>query len=241
MKEGLFPTTYFYFIYIKDYFMDYSIKELPKSEQPREKLRQNGVNSLTDVELLSILLRTGISGKNVKELSAEILNSYPVSSLSERSLDDLKEFGGVSKVKAGQLKAIGELALRMQNENKEKISSFSDVKDRLQDMKYLEKEKARLFLLSSGNQLLHEEEFEGEVSAVSFQPQKVFRLALKNNASAMILAHNHPSGKAEPTRKDIETTEKIVEIGNKLGIELLDHIIVGENARSMRKNSAVKF
>lgn len=221
--------------------MNNRVKDLPKSDQPRERLQQNGVNSLTDVELLSILLRTGTSGKNVKELSAEILNSYSLSSLSERSLKDLKEFNGVSKVKAGQLKAIGELALRMQNESKEKITSFSDVKDMIQDMKFLEKEKARLFLLSSGNQLLHEEEFNGEVSAVAFQPQKVFRLALKHNASAMILVHNHPSGKPEPTQKDIETTEELVGIGDKIGIQLLDHIIVGENAKSMRRNSSVTF
>jgi DNA repair protein RadC len=221
--------------------MSYRIKDLPKSEQPREKLQKKGVNSLTDVELLSILLRTGISGKNVKELSAEILNSYPLSSLSERSLEDLKGFSGVSMVKASQLKAISELALRMQNEKKEKIASFSDVKVRVQDMKFLETEKARLFLLSSGNQLLHEEDFNGEVSAVAFRPQKIFRLALKNNASAMILAHNHPSGNAEPTQKDVETTANLVEIGEKIGVKLLDHIIVGKSAKSMRKNSSVEF
>jgi DNA repair protein RadC len=221
--------------------MSYRIKDLPKSEQPREKLQKKGVNSLTDVELLSILLRTGISGKNVKELSAEILNSYPLSSLSERSLEDLKGFSGVSMVKASQLKAISELALRMQNEKKEKIASFSDVKVRVQDMKFLETEKARLFLLSSGNQLLHEEDFNGEVSAVAFRPQKIFRLALKNNASAMILAHNHPSGNAESTQKDVETTANLVEIGEKIGVKLLDHIIVGKSAKSMRKNSSVEF
>lgn len=221
--------------------MDYRIKDLPESERPREKLRQKGVKSLTDVELLSILLRTGTSGKNVKELSAEILNSYSLSSLSERSVEELKGFQGVSEVKAGQLKAIGELALRMQNQEKEEISSFSDVKDRLQDMKFLEKEKARLFLLSSGNQLIHEEEFEGEVSSVAFQPQKVFRMALKHNAAALILAHNHPSGETEPTEQDIETTRELVETGQKLGVELLDHIIVGEHAESMRRSSRVEF
>lgn len=221
--------------------MDYKIKELPESERPREKLKQKGVNSLTDVELLSILLRTGTSGKNVKELSSEILESYHISSLSERSIEDFKDFGGVSDVKAGQLKAIGELALRMQNESKEKITSFSDARDRLQDMKFLEKEKARLILLSSGNHILHEEEFEGEVSSVSLKPKKIFRLALKHNSSAMILAHNHPSGKAEPTSEDLDTTKEIVESGKKLGIELLDHIIVGEKLTSMRKESGVKF
>jgi DNA repair protein RadC len=96
-------------------------------------------------------------------------------------------------------------------------------------------------LLSSGNQLLHEKEFEGEVSAVSFRPQKSYRLALKHNSSAMILAHNHSSGNPEPTQRDIETTKELIEIGNKIGIELLDHIIVGKSTQSMRKNSSVKF
>lgn len=221
--------------------MDYRIKDLPESERPREKLQENGVKSLTDVELLSILLRTGTSGKNVKELSAEILNSYSMPNISERSLEELKGFEGVSEVKAGQLKAISEFALRMQNQEREQISSFSDVKDRLQDMKFLEKEKIRVFLLSSGNQLLHEEGFNGEVSSIAFKPQKIFRLALKHNAAAIILAHNHPSGNPEPTREDIETTKELIETGDKLGIELLDHVIVGNSLESMRKTSEVKF
>ena len=221
--------------------MDYRIKDLPQSERPREKLQQNGVKSLTDVELLSLLLRTGTSGKNVKELSAEILNSYSLPNIAERSVEDLKNFDGVSKVKAGQLKAISELALRMQNQEKEKIESFSDIKDRLQDMKFLETEKARLFLLSSGNHLLHEEEFDGDVGSVAIKPQKVFRLGIKHNAAAAILAHNHPSGKAEPTKADIETTEELVDLGRKLDVELLDHIIVGKKIESMRRSSGIKF
>lgn len=221
--------------------MGYSVKDMPKRERPREKLLKNGANSLSKVELLSILLRTGTSGKNVKELSAEILESYPVYSLSNRSIDDLKEFRGISNVKAAQLKALGELALRMQNESKDKITSFSDLKARIQDMKYLEKEKARIFLLSSGNQLLHEEDLNGEVSSVSFKPQKIFRLALKNNASAIILVHNHPSDNPDPTEKDIETTEELIETGDKIGVEILDHVIVGNEAKSMRRDSVVEF
>ena len=221
--------------------MDYRIKDLPESERPREKLEQNGVKSLTEVELLSLLLRTGTSGKNVKELSAEILSSYSLSTLSERSLEDLKGFEGVSKVKAGQLKAISELALRMQNQEKQKIESFSDVKDRLQDMKFLETEKARIFLLSSGNHLLHEEEFDGDVSSVAINPQRIFRLGIKHNAAAVILAHNHPSGKSEPTKADIETTEELIDLGSTLDIKLLDHIIIGKTIGSMRRTSSVTF
>jgi DNA repair protein RadC len=221
--------------------MDYRIKDLPESERPREKLEENGSSGMTEVELLSLILRTGTSGKNVKELSAEILNSYPLGSLADRTLDELQGFKGVSRVKSGQLKALGELARRMQTEEKEEISNFSDVKARVQDMKYLEKEHVRILVLSSGNKLVKEIEFEGEVSSASFSPRKVFRRSLQENGSAIILVHNHPSGRTEPTERDIETTEEIVDLGKSLGVELLDHIIVGEYIESLKSSSAVEF
>lgn len=221
--------------------MDYRIKDLPKSERPREKLEENGASLMTEVELLSLILRTGTSGKNVKELSAEILNSYSLGSLADRTFKELQSFEGVSRVKSGQLKALGELARRMQTEEKEEISSFSDVKGRVQDMKYLETEHVRILILSSGNKLVKEIEFEGEVSSASFSPRKVFRRSLQENGSAIILVHNHPSGKADPTEKDIETTREIVDLGKSLGVELLDHVIVGETIESMKSSSAVEF
>ena len=221
--------------------MSYNSPNISKNMLPREKLVKRGVNSLSNTELLSIILRTGTSDKNVKELSAEILENHKIYSLPNRSTDEFKEFKGISTVKASQLKALGELALRMQNEEKKKINSFSDLKMRVQDMKFMETEKFRLFLLSSGNQLLHETDVDGEVNSVSFKSQKIFRLALKNNASAMILAHNHPSDNPDPTEKDIQTTKELVEMGNKIGIEILDHVIVGDKAKSMRKDSVVEF
>ncbi|MFT4893036.1 MAG: DNA repair protein RadC [Candidatus Nanohaloarchaea archaeon] len=221
--------------------MDYRIKDLPKCERPREKLEQNGSSSMTEVELLSLILRTGTSGKNVKELSADILSSYSLGSFADRTLDELQEFQGISKVKSGQLKALGELARRMQKEEKEDISSFSDIKPRVQDMKFMEKEVIRILILSSGNKLLNEIELEGEVSSASFSPRKVFRKALLDNASAIILVHNHPSGNPNPTDRDIKTTREIVELGKSLGVEVLDHIIVGNTVESMRSGSAVEF
>lgn len=221
--------------------MDYRIKELPKSERPREKLEKNGASLMTEVELLSLILRTGTSGKNVKELSAEILNSYSLGSLADRTLEDLQNFEGVSQVKSGQLKALGELARRMQTEEKEEISSFSDVKARVKDMKYMEEEQVRILILSSGNKLLKEIEFQGEVASASFSPRNVFKKALQENGSAIILVHNHPSGNPSPTEKDIETTEEIVELGKSLDVKVLDHVIVGETVESMKSGSAVEF
>jgi DNA repair protein RadC len=221
--------------------MDYRIKDLPESERPREKLEQNGASSMTEVELLSLILRTGTSGKNVKELSVEILNSYSLSGLADRTLEDLKKFEGISRVKSGQLKALGELSRRMQNEEKEEISSLSDVKSRAKDMQYMETEIIRVFVLSSGNKLLREIEFEGEVASASFSPRKIFRKALQENGSAAILVHNHPSGKSSPTKQDIETTREIINLGKSLGVEILDHVIVGNKVKSMRSDSVVEF
>lgn len=221
--------------------MDYTIKDLPQEERPREKLEERGASSLSDVELLSLVLRTGIPGKNVKELSAEILSSYSLPGLSERSLEELKCFGGVSRVKAGQLVAVGELARRMQVEDREKIESLEDVKARVEDMKFMEKEVMRAFYLSSGNELLAEDEFEGSVSSVSVDPEEVFRQAVRRNASVLILAHNHPSGKDRPTQEDIEFTEEMIGAGESIGVRLLDHVIVGERVSSMRASTALEF
>lgn len=217
--------------------MDYTINDLPESERPREKLAEHSVSSLSDVELLSIIIRTGIQGKNVKELSQEILNEVSLKGLADRSLEELKEFDGVSKVKAGQLLAAGELGRRMKRVEREKIESFSDVKSQVGDMKFLESEVARIFYLNSGNEIVSEKEIDGGISSVDVEARKIFREGLQSNASALILAHNHPSGKAEATEEDIEFTKELIELGDRLGLEVLDHAIVGKEVASMRQNT----
>jgi len=217
--------------------VDYTIEDLPESERPREKLEEHGVSSLTDVELLSIIIRTGIQGKNVKELSAEILEQTSLENLAERSMDEMKEFDGVSEVKAGQLLAAGELGRRMKRTEKEKIESFSDVEAQVGDMKFLESEIARVFYLNSGNEVVSEKEIDGSISSVEMEMREIFSEGMTSNASALILAHNHPSGESEATKQDISFTEELIELGEKLGIEVLDHAIVGKDVRSMRRNS----
>lgn len=215
--------------------MDYTIHDLPESERPREKLEEFGAANLTNTELLAILLRTGTQGKNVKELSAEILNRYPLSQLGNRSLTELCEFDGVSRVKAGQLKAIGELATRLQREDRETITGFSDVVARVEDMKFLDNEQLRVFHLSNGNEILYEQTIDGSVDVVDFKLRDVLRTALKENAAAVILAHNHPSGAADPTPQDVDVTREAIELGERLGITVLDHVIIGNDVKSMRK------
>lgn len=219
--------------------MDYTIHDLPESERPREKLEENGVETLSDAELLAILLRTGIQGKNVKELSYEILDEFSLEKLSEASMKEFKDLGGISKVKAGQLKAIGELGLRLQRRDREKIENLSDVKARVEDMKFKSSEVLRVFYLNSGNEVLAEKEFDGSVSTVKVEPKEIFSEGLKKDASALILAHNHPSGDSGYTHEDRVFTEELIELGQSLGLNLLDHVIVGKRISSMRDSSDI--
>lgn len=221
--------------------MDYTIKDLPQSERPREKLEEHGSGQLTDVELLSIILRTGTQGKNVKELSSEILNAHSLDALADRDLEELKKFEGISRVKAGQLKALGELSRRMKKEEKEMIESLGDVRSMCGDMKFMEKEILRVFYLSSGNEILEKKNFDGSVDSVGIEPRKIFKPALNVNAAAVIMIHNHPSGETEATRQDVETTREIVDLGDRLGVEVLDHVVAGEGFFSMRESSEVDF
>lgn len=219
--------------------MDYTIKDLPEEERPREKLENHGASDLTSSELLSILLRTGTSGKNVRELASEILGSYSLDEMASRSMEDFKEFKGVSRVKAGQLKALGELARRMKRTEGEKVDSLQDVKDMCRDMRFMEQEVLRVLYLSSGNEVLSTEEFDGDVSNVGFEPRKIFSEAFSSNAAAMILVHNHPSGRSEFTSEDVEVTRKVSDLGDDLGVKLLDHVLAGESFVSMRSRRDV--
>jgi len=219
--------------------VDYTIQDLPEQERPREKLENMGAGEMTSVELLSIILRTGTQGKNVKELSSEILNTYSVSELGDQNLKSLKQFEGISRVKAGQLKALGELSRRLERKEREKIENLSDVKARTGDMKFMDSEILRVFYLNSGNEILGEKEFDGGVSNVGLDVQEIFRSALEFKASAVILAHNHPSGEASATDQDMRTTEEVIEAGKNLGIDVLDHLIVGKEAYSMREKTVL--
>lgn len=221
--------------------MDYTIKELPESERPREKLENRGAGDLTDVELLSIVLRTGTQGKNVKQLSSEILNTHSLDELASRELSELKKFEGISRVKAGQLQAVGELSRRMKKSEKEKIESLSDVESVCGDMKFLEEEILRVLYLSSGNEVLKKEQFDGSVDSVGLEPRKIFKPALNSNSAAIILVHNHPSGEAEATDRDLQTTRELIDLGEKLRVEILDHVVVGEEVFSIRESSKISF
>lgn len=221
--------------------MDYTVKDLPKSERPQEKLMEKGVKSLTEVELLSLILRSGISGKNVKELCAEILNKHSLKELSNQPITELERFRGVSSVKAGQLKAVSELSKRLKNESRMKLENLGDVKSVVKDMKYEDEEELRVFYLKSSNEIIEKSSWTGGISSVKFEPRNILKTAVRKNAAAIILAHNHPSGKSNPTEEDIKSTRSVIEAAEPLGITVLDHVVVGKQIRSMRTCTDLDF
>ena len=175
----------------------------------------------------------------MKELSSEILNEHSISDLGNQGLESLKKFEGISRVKAGQLKALGELSRRAERQERERIENLSDVRSQVGDMKFLDSEILRVFYLNSGNELVGEDEFDGGVSNVGLDVQEIFRSALESKASAVILAHNHPSGDSGATDRDLETTGEVIEAGENLGIDVLDHVVVGEEVFSMREETGL--
>lgn len=231
--------------------MKYKIKDLPKSERPRERLENKGPNSLSDAELLALIIRSGTENINAVEVSKQILTEYRLSNLINISLNELKNFDGIGDVKAGQILALFELFRRFSesnNEKSEKIKSYRDALNYFEPaLKHKEEECLAMICLDSNNRILTKNIensiiFEGSINKIDIKFRKIVKKALKENAAAIILAHNHPGGDIKPSKEDVDLTHKISEMLNKVDIKLLDHIILGENkSQSLRKLGKISF
>ncbi|MDI9242600.1 RadC family protein [Fusibacillus kribbianus] len=215
-----------------------TIRELPASERPYEKCRAKGPESLTDAELLAVILRTGTKGQGALETARKVLDmSVPhggLLGLYHLTADELRGIPGIGSVKALQLSCIGELAKRMSRNRFEKARTFGTPGEVasyfMEDMRHLEKEELRSVFLDTKGQLLKEEVlFVGTVNGSLISPREIFLEALKCRAVSVILLHNHPSGDPEPSREDILVTKRIAAAGELLDICLLDHIIIGDH------------
>jgi DNA repair protein RadC len=211
-----------------------SLKELPSDERPREKLIKYGPQALKDSELLAIILTTGIRGKfSVLELSDFLFKLYGTKGLSkEKSVSELMNNTGLPKVKATQVIACMELGRRIFYEDKSRVPTIKtpeEVFKYLSDMQKLTKEQFRGLYLNTRNRLIHDEVISmGSLNLSVVHPREVFRPAVEYGAAAVILAHNHPSGDPEPSTEDIKITKQLVEAGKLMEIEVLDHLIIGE-------------
>jgi len=206
------------------------IKDLPEFERPREKLVKKGVKALKKEELLAILLRTGLKGKNVLEVANDVLVKYGDKKLLDVSYEELRNIRGVGPTKAIQILAAIELGSRLFKEKSEReifINSPEDVAKELSHIKENKKENFVVLYLDARNKLIYKETVSiGSLNANLVHPREVFEPAVRHLAAQIVLAHNHPSGDPEPSEDDLVITKKLVESGKILGIEVFDHIIV---------------
>jgi DNA repair protein RadC len=209
------------------------IKDLPKSDRPREKLVAKGAENLKDSELLAILLRTGKAGKNVIEIASQILTKYSKKRLLQMSYADLVKISGIDSAKATTLLAAFELArraLEVNDTNLPTIVTPKDVVAQLTDLRHNKKEHFIALYLNARSQLVHKETLSmGTLNANLVHPREVFEPALKHSAAGIMVAHNHPSGDPKPSEDDLEITKRLMEAGKMMGVELLDHVIISTN------------
>jgi DNA repair protein RadC len=210
------------------------IKELPPSEQPRERLRDHGPAALSDAELLAILLRVGVAGTNVVQLAQQLLverGGWP--GLLRTDYADLCRRHGIGEAKAAALKAaleIGRRLLLIEYEQRFQIKSPSDVAQLLMlEMSHLDHEQLRTVLLDTKNRVQGiPTVYVGSLNSSLIRVGEIFKEALKRNSAALIVVHNHPSGDPTPSPDDVLVTREIVLAGNLLDIEVLDHLVIGQ-------------
>lgn len=209
------------------------INELPASERPRERLKESGPASLSNSELLAIILRTGTAAENVLGLASRLLSRFGgLVGLARASLGELCAERGVGQAKAAQLKAALELGRRLSSTHPEEravVRTPQDVANLLMaEMGFLDQEQLRVVLLTSKNRVISiSEVYKGNVNTSLIRPSELFREAVRENCPAIIVVHNHPSGDPDPSPEDIAVTEQIVAAGRVLDIEVLDHMIIG--------------
>jgi len=209
------------------------IKDMNENSRPRERFIEKGANSLSDAELFAILLRTGIKGENVIEMSNRLIAEYGLGKLFDCSLKELQEIKGIGPGKAMQILVMNEILKRISLVKNPvvKVNSAKDVFDlfheRLKDEK---QENFYILMLNTQNNIIGEQLIsKGILDASIVHPREVFKFAIKNSASKIILIHNHPSGNSEPSREDIEITKLVSEAGELLNISLRDHLIIGKD------------
>lgn len=214
--------------------MSYKIKEIPEEERPRERLKQLGVENLSNKELLAIILKTGTKNKNATDLAIDILKEYNLYELKQASLNNLIKINGIGEVKAIEILAAIELGKRMSSSERIKLKKLATPEDIWKSIKYLFTDKKQeyfyAFYFNTKKELIDKKLlFIGTLNESVVHPREIFKEAYRLSASCIVCAHNHPSNDIMPSKADIYFTEQIIKIGKIQGIPVLDHIIIGEN------------
>ena len=216
--------------------MDYRrLKDMPEEMFPRERLFQLGPEALSNKEILAILLRTGIKGENVLDLAERLLTeSGGIPGLGRLTVHELAQMHGLGQAKSSNIKAALELGRRCVTADpltRPVVNSPQDVAHLvMEEMRYLDREHFRVVSLTTKNHVLGISPISvGSLNSSLVHPRECFKEAIRRNSNAIILLHNHPSGDPTPSKEDIEVTRRLAEGGTLLGIEVLDHVIIGDN------------
>ncbi|MEA3351783.1 MAG: DNA repair protein RadC [Chloroflexota bacterium] len=218
---------------MNDELNTYRITDLASNERPRERLAKLGPQALSNAELLAILLRVGVRGENAVQVGRRLLQTFEgLSGLHQASYDELRAQHGIGMAKSAQIKAAIELGRRLtlvSPEDRPTINSPADAAALVQfEMSALEQEHLRVMLVNTRNQVLDIiEVYRGSLNSSQVRVGELFRAAIRRNAAAVLVVHNHPTGDPTPSPDDIAVTRAIIEAGNLLDIEVLDHIVIG--------------
>lgn len=211
------------------------IRDLPQEERPRERLERLGSSALDIPSLIAILLRTGNARTSAIQLAHLLFARFgSLKALAGASIEELSAVSGVGLAKACQLKAAFELGKRLATSvdaPRPVISSPQDAANLLmEEMRHLREEHFRALLLDTRHQVMRQQEISvGSLNASLVHPREVFRAAIAASASALVLAHNHPSGDPAPSKEDLALTQRLAQAGELMGIPVLDHLIIGDN------------
>lgn len=211
----------------------FKIVDLPENERPRERLFRYGVGVLSNSELLAIILRSGSKKENILNLSSRIINKNGgLNGLLNSNLDDFMNVHGIGKAKAAQLVALIELSKRFKSYkdgDEYKISSPRDAVELvMEEMRSLKQEYLKVIMLNTKNVVIFIRDVSiGSLNSSIVHPREVFCDAIKKSSASIVICHNHPSGDPTPSNEDINITYRLKECGKLLGIDLLDHLIIG--------------
>lgn len=208
---------------------------MPETERPREKIFERGVSSLSNTELIAVLIGSGTRDTSAVDLASRVLSadSSGILFLRDASPEELCSVKGIGAAKAAVLLAAAELGKRIMTAPRSRRISASTPEETadlfMEDMRYLRKEHFKVLLLNVKNEIISAEDVSmGSISSSEAHPREVFADAVKRGAANVILIHNHPSGSPSPSKADVELTKRLADAGRILGIQVLDHIIIGD-------------
>lgn len=216
----------------------FTVRDLPRSERPRERLIRFGADKLSSQELLALVIGRGIPQRSVMTIAQELIARFgSIQGISNATIAELSHIKGIGMARATQLKAVFELGKRQEIEKENNYESY-DIRDPQgvvravrKTIKDKAKEHFKLILLNTRNKIIGLSTVSiGTLNASLVHPREVFKDAIRHSASSVVVAHNHPSGNPEPSEEDLKITRRLVDSGKILGIEVLDHIIIGKNA-----------